>query len=76
MPRIILAYWHGDHSPGDEIDVTGEELAALQRDGRVAEVISDPHNDGGTLTPALVEKTNDSGQAEAVVSPPPQRKRR
>lgn len=39
MPRIILAYWHAGHGPGDEVDVTSEELAALVRDGRVAEVV-------------------------------------
>ncbi|MGW5426883.1 hypothetical protein ACWET9_06600 [Streptomyces sp. NPDC004059] len=42
MPRIKLAFWHAGHQPGEEIDVTGEELAALQRDGRVAEVIESP----------------------------------
>ena len=39
MPRIKLAFWHGGHQPGEEIDVTDEELAALQRDGRVAAVV-------------------------------------
>jgi hypothetical protein len=39
MPRIKLAYWHAEHAPGDEIDVDDESLAALQRDGRVAEVV-------------------------------------
>lgn len=41
MPRIKLAHWHGSHQPGDEIDVTDSELAALRRDGRVAEVLGD-----------------------------------
>jgi hypothetical protein len=39
MPRIQLAYWHGSHAPGDEVDVTDEELHALRRDGRVAAVV-------------------------------------
>lgn len=42
MPRIKLAYWHGEHAPGEEIDVSGEELHALTRDGRVAEVLPEP----------------------------------
>jgi hypothetical protein len=42
MPRIRLAYWHGDHQPGDVIDVSDEDLAGLTRDGRVAEVIEAP----------------------------------
>lgn len=40
MPRIKLAFWHGDHNPGDELDVNDEELAGLRRDGRVAEVLN------------------------------------
>jgi hypothetical protein len=39
MTRIRLAFWHGTHQPGDEIDVTDDELATLQRDGRVAAVL-------------------------------------
>ena len=42
MPRIRLAYWHGPHAPGDEVDVTDEELKPLQRDGRVAAVLDEP----------------------------------
>lgn len=42
MPRIKLAHWHGDKQPGDEVDVSDAELAALRRDGRVAEVLEDP----------------------------------
>lgn len=42
MPRIKLAHWVGDHKPGDEIDVSDVELAALRRDGRVAEVVEAP----------------------------------
>lgn len=39
MTRIRLAFWHDTHQPGDEIDVTDDQLAALQRDGRVAAVL-------------------------------------
>jgi hypothetical protein len=41
MPRIQLAYWHGEHAPGDEVNVSDDELAALTRDGRVAEVLQE-----------------------------------
>lgn len=39
MPRIKLAHWLGEHKPGDELDVTDAELAALTRDGRIASVV-------------------------------------
>jgi hypothetical protein len=42
MPRIKLAYWHGERNPGDEVDVTDEELRQLTVDGRVAEVLAAP----------------------------------
>lgn len=42
MPRIRLAFWHGSHQPGDELDVTDDELRELRRDGRVAEVLGAP----------------------------------
>ena len=42
MPRIRLAYWHGRHKPGDEVDVSDDELRDLTRDGRVAEVLQAP----------------------------------
>lgn len=42
MPRIRLAYWHGSHKPGDEVDVSDDELRDLTRDGRVAEVLQAP----------------------------------
>lgn len=42
MPRIRLAHWHAGHQPGDEVEVTGEELAALDRDGRVAALVDSP----------------------------------
>lgn len=39
MPRIKLAHWHGGHAPGEELNVTDDDLRALERDGRVAEVV-------------------------------------
>jgi hypothetical protein len=42
MPRIKLAHWLGSRRPGDEIDVSDGEAAALARDGRVAEVVAPP----------------------------------
>lgn len=75
MPRIKLAYWHGSHKPGDEIDVSADELAGLHRDGRVAEVLG--YEAGGTLEPGSVEAVNESGDDEAVEPAPPSgRKRR
>ncbi|MEU8525254.1 hypothetical protein AB0C77_06575 [Streptomyces sp. NPDC048629] len=52
MPRIKLAFWHGDKQPGDELEVTADELAALHRDGRVAEVL-----DGAPRAAAPVAKS-------------------
>jgi len=68
MPRIILAYWHGEHGPGDEIDVSDEDLAALQRDGRVAEVVG--FDNGGSLKADPAEAVNDTGEAGEVTPPP------
>ncbi|MFJ2006997.1 hypothetical protein [Streptomyces chartreusis] len=42
MPRIALAHWWSGHPPGAELTVDDEELRALTRDGRVAEVLADP----------------------------------
>lgn len=41
MPTIRLAHWHGGRPPGSVVDVTDEDLALLQRDARVAEVLPD-----------------------------------
>jgi len=68
MPRIRLAHWHEGHLPGDEIDVDAEELRGLQRDGRVAAVLG--YDEGGVLTPGMVEVVNDTGAPEPVVVPP------
>jgi hypothetical protein len=42
MPSVELSYWHDGHNPGDVVEVSDEELAALTRDGRVARVVEDP----------------------------------
>jgi hypothetical protein len=42
MPRIRLAYWYKNHLPGDEVEVEDEEFRNLSRDGRVAEVLTEP----------------------------------
>jgi len=57
MPRIQLAYWHGVHAPGDEINVSAEDLAVLTRDGRVAKVLDAP-------PAAANEPTKDSKSAD------------
>ncbi|MET9729688.1 hypothetical protein ABZZ79_03175 [Streptomyces sp. NPDC006458] len=67
MPRIQLAHWHGQHQPGDEIDVTAEELVALRRDGRVAQVVTDPPQ-----AAAAADPVPDTTPAEAVEEPAPE----
>ncbi|MEU0940298.1 hypothetical protein [Embleya sp. NPDC005971] len=62
MTRIRLAHWHDGHAPGDEIDVEPDQVRALQRDGRVAEVLDD-YDQGGPLPPV-----NDTD--EPVIMPP------
>jgi len=75
MPRIKLAFWHGDHVPGDVVDVTADELAALSRDGRVAEVLG--YDNGGVLEAKAAESVNESDEPEAVEpAPSTGRKRR
>jgi len=68
MPRIKLAHWHGDRKPGDEVDVSDEEFAALRRDGRVAEVVQAPAEE------PPVPQQEDEAQPED--SPAAARKRR
>lgn len=75
MARIRLAHWHGGHAPGDVIDVDAETLRALQRDGRVNEVLPEPEfAEGGVLPSGLSEAVNDSGEPEAVEAPPKRRR--
>ncbi|MFF0277448.1 hypothetical protein [Streptomyces sp. NPDC004330] len=52
MPRIRLAHWYGQLAPGTETEVTEEELAALQRDGRVAAVLPAATSTGAPAAPA------------------------
>lgn len=69
MPRIRLAYWHAGMQPGDETDVTVDELRDLQRDGRVAEVLG--YEGGGVLRPGRLEPQPSPGP-EAVDAPQPE----
>jgi hypothetical protein len=62
MPRIRLAYWYKDHAPGDEVEVHDDEFRDLSRDGRVAEVLTEPEPEAG---PAPV------AEAEAPAQPDP-----
>jgi hypothetical protein len=65
MPKIALAYWHGGHAPGDEIDVTDAELKALRRDGRVAAVLSSQDVRPASVPPVPAAPV----QAPALASP-------
>lgn len=57
MPTIRLAHWHDGKPPGATIDVTVEELALLQRDGRVAELLPDsPEPEAATEQAAPAEE--------------------
>ncbi|MFE5332565.1 hypothetical protein ACFRCG_39925 [Embleya sp. NPDC056575] len=69
MTRIRLAHWHDGHAPGDEIEVDSDQLRALQRDGRVAEVLP-AYDEGGVLPPGVVEAVNETGAPEPVVTAP------
>lgn len=76
MPRIRLAHWHGGHAPGDVITVDDDTLRALQRDGRVNEVLPDEPEfaEGGVLPPGMSLEYNAIGEPEAVEAPPKRRK--
>jgi hypothetical protein len=69
MPRIQLAHWHGQHRPGDELDVTAEELVAMRRDGRVAQVLDDTPQQASAAEP---EETPAEPLAEASEEPEPE----
>ncbi|MDX3455042.1 hypothetical protein PV396_24395 [Streptomyces sp. ME02-8801-2C] len=82
MPRVILAHWHAGRAPGDELDVTDEELADLRRDGRISEVLDGP---GAQPEPSSAPEPEDQAAPEpeapedeaAAEEPPPSgRKRR
>lgn len=66
--RIKLAHWYGDHAPGDEIDVDEVTVKALQRDGRVAEVLA--YGQGGVLEATPSETVNASDAPEPVEPAP------
>ncbi|MFI1580013.1 hypothetical protein [Embleya sp. NPDC020630] len=68
MTRIRLAHWYDGHAPGDEIDVDPERARALRRDGRVAEVLATPHDEGGQPPPTPVEAVNESREPEPVIT--------
>ncbi|MDX5566918.1 hypothetical protein PYK79_31800 [Streptomyces sp. ID05-04B] len=67
MHRVTLSSWHDGQAPGTELDVDDDELAALRRDGRVAE--ARPYDDGGVLEPGLTEAVNDTETAQPVTAP-------
>lgn len=69
MTRIRLAHWHNGHVPGDEIEVDDDQLRALRRDGRVAEVLPS-YDKGGFLPPATTEVVNETGEPEPVTASP------
>ena len=80
MPRITLAHWHAGRAPGEELDVSDEELAQLRRDGRVAAVHDEQPTPGPDPVPAEPEPEpeHQEGEAEPVpeeASPPSRRKR-
>ncbi|WP_326728967.1 hypothetical protein [Streptomyces phaeochromogenes] len=78
MPRITLAHWHAGRAPGEDIDVSVDELAQLRRDGRVAAVLDEqPAPDPA---PAEVEPEHQAAEPEPVpeqeeAAPPSRRKR-
>lgn len=79
MPRIKLAHWHDGRPPGAELDVDDVQLAALKRDGRVAEVLDTASPDAavGDGPPAAPEEQAAAEEPEPVPEPAtPQRKRR
>ncbi|CAL9596489.1 hypothetical protein [Streptomyces sp. enrichment culture] len=77
MPTIRLAHWHDGKPPGATIDVTVEELALLQRDGRVAEVLPDsPEPEAATEPAAPAEEAAPEPAAEEAEAPAKSSRRR
>jgi hypothetical protein len=68
MPRIKLASWYGDKSPGEEMDVDDAALKALRRDGLVAEVLGG--DEDGAPEPDASQAANDSGEPDAAKPAP------
>ncbi|MFG3476476.1 hypothetical protein ACGF3K_14590 [Streptomyces sp. NPDC047980] len=72
MPRIRLAYWHGSNKPGDEVDVSDDDLRDLQRDGRVAEVLEPAHAEAEPAPEPQPEpgpEAVDAAQPDGAASP-------
>ncbi|MET9140575.1 hypothetical protein [Streptomyces parvulus] len=65
MTAIKLAHWHNGRAPGARVEVTDEELALLQRDGRVAEVLPDE------AVPEAPAEEPDAQPDEAAPEPEP-----
>ncbi|MEW2451192.1 hypothetical protein AB0896_27165 [Streptomyces parvulus] len=66
MTAIKLASWHDGRAPGARVEVTDEELALLQRDGRVAEVLPDE------AEPEAPAEEPDAQPDEAAPEPEPE----
>lgn len=82
MPRVILAHWHAGRAPGDELDVTDEELADLRRDGRIADVLDgrgaqpEPSSTAASEDQVAAEPETQAAEAEPTGPAPAGRKRR
>jgi hypothetical protein len=78
MPRVILAHWHNGLAPGSELDVTDVELAALRRDGRIADVVDGPAGqDQVVAEPEPAEEPEPDTEAAGSAEPTkPSRRRR
>lgn len=77
MPRVKLSFWLGELAPGDEIEVTDDELRVLQRDGRVAEVLEEPQaaNEQATAQPQPGPEATDAAQPEPAPEPSGRKRR-
>lgn len=74
MHHITLAHWHAGRAPGEQLDVSDEELAQLKRDGRVAVVHDEqPAPDPAPAEPAPQDQPAEPEPEEAT--PPSRRKR-
>ncbi|MEU3683774.1 hypothetical protein AB0E99_22940 [Streptomyces sp. NPDC030592] len=77
MPTIQLAHWHDGKPPGSKAVVSAEELALLQRDGRVAEVLPDsPEPEAATEPAAPAEEAAPEPAADEAEAPAKSSRRR
>ncbi|MET8818454.1 hypothetical protein EF913_28220 [Streptomyces sp. WAC04189] len=76
MPTIRLASWHDGRAPGATVDVTDEEMAQLQRDGRVAEVLPDKPEPEAEQPAGQAEEAAEPATAEAEAEAPAKSSRR